>query len=111
MPTYEIINDDTGEEFEIFMSISAKEEYLKENPHLRQRVSAPSIVSGRKSLDRGPDNTWNEVVHKIASAHPASPLAEKHLQKSVAQVKTEQILEKHKKKTNQKKLVQSERIR
>lgn len=98
MPTYEFINDETGEETEVFMSISAKEEFLENNPHIRQKVSAPAIVGGVRSIDRGPDNTWGEVMSKIASHHPASPLADKHLKKSIAQVKTEQILDKHNKK-------------
>ena len=34
MPLYDFRNKDTGEVFEKFMSISAKEEYLKENPNM-----------------------------------------------------------------------------
>lgn len=98
MPTYEFINEDTGEETEVLMSISAKEEFLANNPHIRQKVSAPAIIGGVRSVDSGPDNTWKEVMQKIATHHPASPLADKHLKKSIAQVKTEQILDKHNKK-------------
>lgn len=111
MPTYDLINEETGEELEVFMTISAKEEYLEKNPHIRQKVSAPAIVGGVRSVEKGPDNTWGEVVQKIASHHPASPLADRVLKKSIAQVKTEQILDKHKKKSANKKLVQSEKIR
>ena len=45
MPTYEFLNTETGEEFERLMSISAREEYLKENPNITPIISAPSIVS------------------------------------------------------------------
>jgi hypothetical protein len=48
MPTYKFLNNDTGEEFEDFMSISALDDFLKENPHITQLVhGAPLIHSGR----------------------------------------------------------------
>ena len=48
MPTYKFLNNDTGEEHEDFMSISALDEYLKTNPHITQLVhGAPLIHSGR----------------------------------------------------------------
>lgn len=48
MPTYRFKNNDTGEEFEDFMSISALEVFLTENPNVTQLVNgAPMIASGR----------------------------------------------------------------
>lgn len=48
MPTYKFINNETGEEYEDFMSISALEVYLQENPNITQLVNgAPSLHSGR----------------------------------------------------------------
>jgi len=48
MPTYKFLNNDTGEEYEDFMSISALEVYLEENPNVTQLVNgAPMIHSGR----------------------------------------------------------------
>jgi hypothetical protein len=48
MPTYKFLNNDTGEEFEEFMTISALDEYLKNNSNLTQLVNgAPMIHSGR----------------------------------------------------------------
>lgn len=48
MPTYRFVNNDTGEEFEEFMTISALDEYLKSNPNITQLVNgAPLIHSGR----------------------------------------------------------------
>lgn len=48
MPTYKFVNNDTGEEFEDFMTISALDEYLKSNPNITQLVNgAPLIHSGR----------------------------------------------------------------
>ena len=42
MPTYDFVNTETGEEFEQFMSISAREEFLKTNPHIQQVLGATS---------------------------------------------------------------------
>lgn len=48
MPTYKFLNTLTKEEFTDFMSISALEGYLKDNPHFTQLVhGCPAIVSGR----------------------------------------------------------------
>jgi hypothetical protein len=48
MPTYKFLNNETGEEHEDFMSISALDEYLKSNPQVTQLVNgAPGIHSGR----------------------------------------------------------------
>ena len=48
MPTYRFLNNDTGEEYEEFMSISALDTYLEENKHVTQLVNgAPMISSGR----------------------------------------------------------------
>lgn len=48
MPTYRFLNNETGEEYEDFMSISALEVYLRENPNVTQLVNgAPLLHSGR----------------------------------------------------------------
>jgi len=48
MPTYKFLNNETGEEFEDFMTISALDDYLKENPNIVQLLNgAPLIHSGR----------------------------------------------------------------
>lgn len=47
-PTYLFRNNETGEEYEEFMSISALETYLEENKQITQLVNgAPMIHSGR----------------------------------------------------------------
>jgi hypothetical protein len=48
MPTYKFKNNDTGEEYEEFMTISALDDFLRDNPHITQLVNgAPLIHSGR----------------------------------------------------------------
>ena len=96
MPTYNFLNIDTGEEFESFMKISEREEYLKSNPNIQSVISAPAIVTGvsTSKQNRVPDG-FKEVLSKISEAHPASDLADKHSKKSIKQARTEQIVKKH----------------
>lgn len=64
MPTYRFLNVETNEEFEDFMSISALEIFLKENPHITQLVfGAPLIHSGRGM--KKPDNGFRDLLKHI----------------------------------------------
>lgn len=64
MPTYKFLNTKTKEEFTDFMSISALEGFLKENPHFTQLVhGCPAIVSGR-GMGK-PDNGFRDVLKEI----------------------------------------------
>ena len=97
MPTYEFINKETGEHFEMFMGISAKEEYLKKNPHIHQTMTvAPATVSGISGSGQNKVPTgFNEVLSKVAEAHPTSAVADKHGRKGIKEAKTAQIVKKH----------------
>jgi len=100
MPVYEFLNTKTKEVEEHTMSISAYDQFKADNPHLERYYSeAPGFnytgsgdMAGKKT-----DNTWKEVMQKIAEKHPASPLAEKVIRKDTKRIKTEQALAKHKK--------------
>jgi hypothetical protein len=96
MPTYNFLNNETGEEFEAFMKISEREEYLKTNPQIQTVMTAPAIVSGvsTSKQNRVPDG-FKEVLSKISEAHPASAVADKHGRKSIKQARTEQVIKKH----------------
>jgi hypothetical protein len=96
MPTYNFLNNETGEEFEAFMKISEREEYLKTNPNIQSVITAPAIVTGvsTSKQNRVPDG-FKEVLSKISEAHPASDLADKHSKKSIKQARTEQVIKKH----------------
>jgi len=63
MPTYNFLNNDTGDEFEEFMSISELDEYLLSNPNITQLVNgAPAIISG---YHKKPDAGFRDVLKKI----------------------------------------------
>lgn len=96
MPTYEFINTETGEHFEQFMGISAKEEYLKENPHIQQTMTqAPAMVSG---VGGGGDKKlggFKEVLQKVGEKHPTSAVGERWHTKSIKEARTAEVVKKH----------------
>ena len=93
MPTYSFKNNDTGEEWEEFFSISGKEEFLKENDHITQLPSLISIIGDVGGIKN--DSGWGDNMSRIAEAHPTSPLADRYGKKSIKQVKTRDVIKKH----------------
>lgn len=68
MPTYRFLNTQNNEEFEEFMSISALEGYLRDNPHFTQLVNgAPMIASGRGMSK--PDNGFRDILKDMKKKH------------------------------------------
>ena len=95
MPTYDFFNTETGEEFEQFMSIAAREEYLKTNPHIQQvHLGAMSIVSGVSITGKVPDG-FKEVLAKVSESHKQSSVANKHGKKSIKESQTQRLVDKH----------------
>jgi hypothetical protein len=75
MPTYNFRNKETGEEFEKFMGISARDVYLQENPQLEPLVAgAPMICDPVRVGVRKKDAGFTEVLQKIHSRAPGSQL-------------------------------------
>ena len=95
MPTYRFKNDETGEEFDDFISNSRREELLEKNPHTSQVPTPFGIVSTTGSIDSKTDGGWKEVLNKVTDAHPDSQLADRYAKKSIKDVKTKQVVEKH----------------
>ena len=93
MPMYDFEDSDTGKRFSMQLSISKREEYLKENPHIRQIIGAPSTVRGSGGMKN--DNGWKENLARIAEAHPQSALAEKVGGRKTKDLKTREVLKKH----------------
>lgn len=75
MPTYAFRNKETGDVIEKFMSISAREEYLNQNPQLESMVNgAPMICDPVRVGARKMDTGFKEVLQKIHSRAPGSTL-------------------------------------
>jgi len=94
MPMYDFEDTDTGKRFSLELSISKRTEYLEENPHIRQILSAPTLVRGTNYGSKM-DDGWKENLARISEAHPNSEVAKEHGRKSTSTIKTEQILKKH----------------
>ena len=104
MPTYDFINTKTGKKFTDFMSISEKEDYLKKNPHIKQGIGKINIVSGVMGMGGlKTDGGWKDNLSRIADAHPTSELARQHRKRSIKEVKTQQVVEKHRRRQQGKK--------
>ena len=75
MPTYSFVNTKTNEEWDDMMSMSEKETYLKDNPHIKSIITQVNIVAGTGGIRN--DSGWNENMQRIAEAHPTSEIANK----------------------------------
>lgn len=64
MPTYRFLNNDTGEEHEEFMFISALDDYLKQNPHLTQLVNGAPLISSGRGMGK-PDEGFRDILREI----------------------------------------------
>jgi hypothetical protein len=70
MPTYTFKNKETGETFDQFMSMSSREQFLKDNQHLEPVISAVATVRDTPKVPAG----FKEVLQKIHSKMPGSIL-------------------------------------
>ncbi|QMP83844.1 MAG: hypothetical protein [Caudoviricetes sp.] len=68
MPTYKFANNETGEEFEEFMTISALDEYLKENPTLTQLVNGAPMISSGRGVGK-PDQGFRDLLKDMKKKH------------------------------------------
>ena len=96
MPTYDFINTETDEVEEHFMTISAKENYLKDKPHMKQHYTkVPGIVSGTISAGNVDNHGFKEVLQKVGEAHPGSEVQKEHTRRTAKEIKTREIIKKH----------------
>jgi hypothetical protein len=70
MPTYVFKNKETDEIIEKFMSMSQREEFLKENPNMESVIGAPALVRDTPKLPGG----FRDVLQKIHGSMPGSTL-------------------------------------
>jgi hypothetical protein len=95
MPLYTLRDKTTGEEWEELLSLSAREERLKD-PNVEQVPCAPAFISGIAGVTHKNDSGFNDMMSRIASANPTSPLADKYGDKGVKASKTREAVRKAK---------------
>ena len=65
MPLYQFINTETGEEFEKLLSISAREQYLLENPHIQQQLTTANFGDSVRMGRQKPDGGFRDILRDI----------------------------------------------
>ena len=103
MPIYTFENTKTGKVYDDMMTISEKENFLEKNKHIKQRLTARNIVGGVQGITHNTDGGWKDNLQRIADAHPTSALADRVKKKSIKEVKTQQVMAKHRKRQQRKK--------
>ena len=68
MPTYKFLNTNTGEEFEDFMSISALDQYLQDNPNITQLVNGAPMISSGRGMGK-PDSGFRDLLKDMKKKH------------------------------------------
>ena len=103
MPIYTFENTKTGKVYDDMMSIAEKEEFLEKNKHIKQKLITINISSGVMGVKMKNDGGWKDNHSRIADAHPNSALAQQHKKRSIKEVKTQQVVEKHRRRQRGKK--------
>ena len=67
MPTYTMKNNVTGEEKEMFLSLSEREAFLNKNKDWTQKLNTPGFVSDTKSTFKRAGDGWKDVLQKVKS--------------------------------------------
>lgn len=91
MPIYQFRNTVTGEEWEEFLSFSAREERLGQSD-IEQVITAPAIISGIAGVTHKNDSGFNDMMTRVATANPTSPLADKYGDKGIKASKTREAV-------------------
>jgi hypothetical protein len=97
MPIYTFYNKKTKKEFTDMMTIDEMEKYMGKNKHIRQVPAILNIVSSVGDRTGKNDQGWKETLSKIGEAHPGSALAQQTQKKSIKEIRTEQAIQKNKK--------------
>lgn len=75
MPTYSFKNIETGEEFDKFMSMSAREDFLKENPNIQPLIKSSAAVCDSVAIGvTTTDSGFKEVLKNIHNRTAGSSL-------------------------------------
>jgi len=94
MPTYVFKDRLTGEQFEKFLSMSEREQFLKDNPDYKSVLTAPNIISGARA-GTGKLGGFKEVLQKVGEGHPGSAVDKAYNSRTSKQVAVDKVAKKH----------------
>lgn len=69
MPTYTFINTETNESEDRFMSIAERDDYLANNPHMKQALSTPAFGDPIRMGITKPSDGHNDLLKHAKSKH------------------------------------------
>lgn len=93
MPLYTFRDKTTGEEWDELLSLSGREEYLKD-PNIEQVITAPAIISGISGVTHKTDSGFKDMMSRVAEANPHSPMAQTYGSKGIRESKTREAVNK-----------------
>lgn len=67
MPSYTFLDTNTNEYSQLSMTITEREEYIKNNPHMQQQLTAPAM--GYSFVTKKPDAGFRDRLKEIKKAH------------------------------------------
>ena len=94
MPTYVFEDKLSGEQFEEFLSMGEKIQFLKDNPDYKQVLTAPNVISGIRP-STGKLGGFKEVLQRVGEANPGSHVDKAHNTRTAKQVATDKVAKKH----------------
>lgn len=94
MPNYTFEDTDTGERFDLTLSMSERSDFLNDNPNMKQLITTMNIVSGVSGLTHKNDDGWGEIMSRLGDANSNTPLGDRYGSKSIKSVKTRQAIDK-----------------
>ena len=69
MPIYTVTDTDKNNTYEVNMKWVELEQFLKDNPNIRQEITAPNIVSGVGGIKK--DGGWTDMLKTIKKSSGA----------------------------------------
>ena len=94
MPTYVFEDKLTGCQFEEFLTMGEKEQFLKDNPDYKQILTAPNVISGAR-VGTGKLGGFKEVLQKVGENTPGSYVDRQFNPRTAKQVATDKVAKKH----------------
>ncbi|HAW03304.1 MAG TPA: hypothetical protein DCW83_01380 [Saprospirales bacterium] len=73
MPSYTMINKETGEEHDMVLSLAEREEFLADDKW-EQKLSTAKFVADTTSTLRRAGSEWNNMLGRIKSNNPNSTI-------------------------------------
>lgn len=74
MPLYRLHNTRTGEDFETFMTISERERFLADNPHITQPPALPGFCDPARVGVTKPPTEFRELLKHVKKQHKGSTI-------------------------------------